>query len=69
MIDLCGDKPISEYTKEDANAFRDNLIERGMAGSSIVRIFGTVRSVINFAVAEEGLDIRNPFGKVYFDRN
>ncbi len=68
VIDVCGDRPISEYKKADANGFRDALIERGMAGSSIVRIFGTVRSVINFVASEEGVDILNPFGKVYFDR-
>ncbi|WOI56839.1 DUF6538 domain-containing protein [Palleronia sp. LCG004] len=68
VIDVCGDRPISEYKKTDANTFRDALIDRGMAGSSIVRIFGTVRSVINFAASEKGLDITNPFGKVYFDR-
>lgn len=69
VIDVCGDKDITAYTKADANTFRDNLIERGLAGSSMTRVFGTVRSVFNFAAAEIGLDITNPFGKVYYDRN
>ena len=69
LIDVCGDKPIDTYLKSDANAFRDALVKRGMAGSSITRIFGTVRSVINFASSEEGIDFNNPFGNVYFDRS
>ncbi|MDV7145628.1 tyrosine-type recombinase/integrase [Tropicimonas sp. TH_r6] len=68
VIDICGDKDITAYTKKDANAFRDNLIERKLAGSSITRIFGTIRSIINFAASETGIDMNNPFGKVYFDR-
>lgn len=69
VIDVCGDRSITEYTKADANAFRDDLLKRGLTGSSITRVFGTVRSVINFATSEIGVDITNPFGRVYFDRN
>ena len=68
VIDICGDKPLPGYTKANANAFRDALIKRGLAGSSITRIFGTVRAVFNFAVAEEGLSITSPFANVYYDR-
>jgi integrase len=69
VLDVCGDKPLTNYTKSDANAFRDALIARGMAGSSITRVFGSVRSVINFAASEEGLNLVNPFGGVYYDRS
>jgi len=68
VIDVCGDKDITSYSKADANAFRDSLIERGLAGSSITRVFGTVRSVINFAASEVAVDMSNPFGRVYYDR-
>lgn len=68
VIDACGDKDITSYTKADANAFRDNLIEKGLAGSSITRVIGTVRAVINFAANEVGVDMSNPFGRVYYDR-
>jgi hypothetical protein len=69
VIDVCGDKDITAYTKADANAFRDDLIERGLAGSSITRVVGTVRSVFNFSTSEIGIDLPNPFGKIYYDRN
>jgi len=44
------------------------LIERKLTGSSITRIFGTVRSVVNFAASEVGVTIINPFAGVYYDR-
>jgi hypothetical protein len=69
VIDVAGDKDLRAYTKSDANKFRDSLIDRGLSGSSITRIFGTVRSVINFAASEMGVSITNPFGGVYFDRH
>lgn len=69
VIDACGDKPLDAYTKADANAFRDSLVARGLAGSSMTRVFGTVRSVINFASSEMGLSLINPFAGVYYDRD
>jgi integrase len=68
IIDVCGDKDITAYTKADANAFRDDLLKRELAGSSITRIIATVRSVINFAASEVGMELTNPFGKLYYDR-
>jgi len=68
VIDACGDKHLEAYTRADANAFRDTLIARGLSGSSITRVFGTVRAVINFAASEQGLSLNNPFTGVYYDR-
>ncbi len=58
VIDACGDKPLEAYSKTDANAFRDGLVERGLVGSSITRVFGTVRAVVNFAISEQGLSMQ-----------
>ena len=69
VIDACGDKPLPAYSKADANRFRDNLIAKGLRGSSITRIFGTVRAVFNFAVAEAGIETSSPFANVYYDRS
>ena len=68
VIEACGDKHLDVYTKADANAFRDALIARGLAGSSLTRVFGTVRAVTNFAASEQGLTLNNPFAGVYYDR-
>lgn len=69
VIDTCGDKHLDAYSKSDANAFRDALIARGLAGSSMTRVFGTVRAIINFAASELGLTLSNPFAGVYYDRS
>jgi len=69
VIDACGDKHLDAYTKADANAFRDALIARGLAGSSMTRVFGTVRAATNFAASEQGLTLNNPFAGVYYDRS
>lgn len=61
-------KKLLAFTKSDANNFRDALIKRGLTGSSITRIFGTVRSILNFAASEVGITINNPFNGVYYDR-
>ena len=63
-----GDKHLAEYSKKDATAFRDALFERGMNGASVGRVLGTIKSIYNFAVNENGLDVQNPFSNVYFDR-
>lgn len=68
VIDVCGDKLLCDFTRADANRFRDALLERGLTGSSIVRVVGTVRSVMNFAASEAGLNLKNPFGGLYLDR-
>lgn len=69
VIDACGDKNLEAYSKADANAFRDALIARGLAGSSMTRVFGTVRAVTNFAASEQGLSLNNPFAGVNYDRS
>ena len=43
-------------------------MDRGLTGSSITRNFSYVKAVINFAVSEYALDVRNPFVGVYHDR-
>jgi len=68
VIDVCGDKDLLAYSKADATRFRDALVERKLTGSSITRIFGTVRSVVNFVAVEVGVTISNPFTGVYYDR-
>ena len=44
---------------------RDALIDKGLPVLSVRRIFTTVEAVINVAIAEHGLDIRNAFAAIY----
>ena len=69
LIGLCGNKPLSHYTRQDALQFRDWLVARGLTGSSITRNFSYLKAVINFALSEYALDIRNPFVGIYHDRS
>ncbi|WP_347860086.1 DUF6538 domain-containing protein [Planktomarina sp.] len=69
LIGLCGNKPLSHYTRQDALQFRDWLVDRELTGSSITRNFSYLKAVINFALSEYALDIRNPFVGVYHDRS
>ena len=68
VIDACGNKDLTAYTRADANGFRDALVAKGLAGSSMTRVFGTVRSVFNFAASEIGITANDPFAGVYYDR-
>jgi integrase len=62
-------KNLQDYLRSDATQFRDYLFAKGLNGSSVARIFGTVRAVINLAISEFGLSIINPFSNVYFDQS
>jgi integrase len=68
LIEATSLKKINEYTRQDALDFRDYLITRGLVGSSITRVFNTLVSVVNFAISEYALDLKNPFTQVYYDR-
>ena len=50
VLEHLGDRPIDTYSSADAASFRDWLIARDLNISSISRIFGTVRSVINLTI-------------------
>ena len=52
LIGLCGNKPLSDYTRQDALQFRDWLVARGLTGSSVTRNFSYLKAVINFALSE-----------------
>ena len=67
VIENCGNKPLAAYTRQDALIFRDWLVARGLTGSSVTRNFSYVKALINFALSEFALDVRNPFVGVYHD--
>jgi len=65
VMDILGDRPITEYSTVDAGKVRDALIGRGLAVLSVRRSFTTIKAIINLTIAEHGLDIRNPFSAIY----
>ena len=65
IIKVLGNKSIQSYSSLEAGKFRDWLIEQGMSNSTVKRVFSSVRAIINLSVSERGLNIVNPFSKVY----
>ena len=69
LIESVGDKDLKRYTRANANSFRDYLIKKGLAGSSITRILTTIKAIVNFAKREHSLNINNHFVGLNYDRN
>ena len=65
IIKVLGNRAIKTYSTNDAGKFRDWLIEQGLSNSTVKRVFSSVRAIINLAINEFGLNILNPFSKVY----
>ena len=65
VIEVIGDKPISDYTTIDVGKVRDAMIAKGLSVLSVKRTFITIKAIINLAIAEHGLDIRNPFSSIF----
>ena len=69
LVQATAAKDLHEYTRQDALDYRDYLLAKGLAGSSITRVLNTLNSVINFVSSEYALDVKNPFSGVYYDRS
>ncbi len=65
VIDQLGGRPLCDYSTVDAGKLRDALIDRGLSVLPDRRIFTTLKAVINLAIAEHGLEIRNAFSAIY----
>ena len=65
VIETLGDKPINEYASSEAGKLHDALLNKGLAVTSIKRMFGSIKAIINLAMAEHGIDGRNPFSSIY----
>ncbi len=68
IISSIGDKNLASYTRANANSFRDHLLKRELAGSSITRILAIVKAIFNFANNEYGLSLKNHFSGLQYDR-
>ena len=52
LIEVSGNKSLASYKRSDATSLRDNLFERGLAGSSVVRILNIIKAIFNFTFIE-----------------
>ena len=70
VIAALGNRPITAYSSVDAAKFRDYLFENGLSLGSVRRIFGSVRSIINLVMREQGIEGANAFARTYMpERN
>lgn len=65
LTDHSGIRSLDQYRSSDAAALRDHLLEKGLQTTSLQRIFGSIKAIINFTILENGLECRNPFAGVY----
>ncbi len=65
VIEVLGDRPINDFASSEAGKLRDVLLDRGLAVTSIKRMFGSIKAIINLVMAEHGIDGRNPFASIY----
>ena len=65
VVDVLGDRRLDEYSSSDVAAYRDYLLKRSLTTNSVKRNFATIRSVINLAIQEHGLECHNAFSRVY----
>ena len=65
VAEALGNRPVTSYASSDAAAFRDYLFEKGLALGSVKRIFGSVRSIINLVMLEQGIEGNNGFAKTF----
>ena len=68
LLNVTDDKYINLYTRKDAINLRDFLVTRGLSGSSVVRVFNTIKAIYNFIINEKGINSSNPFTGLYIDR-
>ena len=63
---VLGNKSLKSYSSSDGGKFRDWLLEEGMSVNTVKRVFSSIRSIINIAISEYGLDCSNGFARTYF---
>ena len=53
VIEICGDRVVSEYRTTDAGQVRDVLIDRGLNVLFVSRSFTTIKAIVNLAIKEQ----------------
>ena len=65
LIEAIGNRDLDEYTSSDGGVFRDFLVTKGLAISSIKRVFSSLKPIISLMIQEHGLSASNPLSKTY----
>jgi integrase len=65
VITALSNRPINAYSAADAAKFQDYLFDKSLSLGSVRRIFGSVRSIINLVMREQGIEGTNAFTGTY----
>ena len=65
FIESVGNRDLTEYTSTDGAKFRDFLLNKGLAVSSIKRIFSSLGPMIKLMIQEHGLNASSPLTGTY----
>ena len=60
-----GNKPIASFSSSEAAQFRDWCLEQRMTVSTVKRVFGSVRAIINLVMREHGIEGSNAFSGTF----
>lgn len=77
LMKVVGDKPLAEYTREDANRFRDwlydatdkRLNKSPQTTSSVKRSMSNIKAAFNLANIENSLNLVNPFNNLRYRKD
>ena len=65
VIKCLGCRLIDQYTSADAAKYRDWSVNKGLASSSVKRVFSSVKAIVNLTINELGFDCKNTYAGVY----
>lgn len=65
LIESTGITELEALNAQHAAGFRDCLFARGMTASSVRRVFGNIRAIVNLAIKEHGLEYPNVFANTF----
>ena len=66
LTSVCGDKQVDALTRNDANNFRDYLLDKGLTVSSCRRVISVIRAMLNFVCRESELEEVTAFQAIHF---
>lgn len=64
LISFVGDTALEGLTREDAKRYRDHRLAKNLKPTSVVKEIGVIKAILNSAITELSLNIRNPFEKI-----
>jgi integrase len=65
LIECIGDVGLSSIKPVNAGQFRDHLIAKGLASTSVRRVLSSVKAIYNLASKELGIVNANPFSGIF----